>query len=47
MKAVSTSFDDVFPQLELWGSERVRMIYARQEAGENQFGIAAVLQRKK
>jgi 3-methyladenine DNA glycosylase AlkD len=33
------SFEEVFAQLEAWGSEATRKIYARQGAGENQFGV--------
>jgi 3-methyladenine DNA glycosylase AlkD len=33
------SFDEVYAQLEAWGSEKVRAINARQGAGDNQFGV--------
>ena len=33
------SFEDVFAQLEAWGSENIRKIYARYGAGDNQFGV--------
>lgn len=33
------TFEEVFAQLEAWGSESFRGIYARQGAGENQFGV--------
>ena len=38
-KALSMSFDEVYGQLEAWGSEKVRAINARQGAGDNQFGV--------
>jgi len=38
-KAVKHSFDEVYAQLEAWGSEKTRAIYARQGAGDNQFGV--------
>ncbi|MNX82277.1 DNA alkylation repair enzyme [compost metagenome] len=38
-KAVKHSFDEVYAQLEAWGSEKVRAINARQGAGDNQFGV--------
>ena len=34
------SFEQVFAQLEAWGSESTRKIYARYGAGENQFGVS-------
>lgn len=37
--AVRMSFDEVYAQLEAWGSEKTRAINARQGAGENQFGV--------
>lgn len=39
MKPPSMSVDDVLSQLETWGSESVRKIYARQGAGDNQYGV--------
>jgi len=39
MKPVQMSFEEVYAQLEAWGTEKVRAIYARQGAGENQFGV--------
>ena len=39
MKASSISFREVFAQLEAWGSENTRKIYARYGAGDNQFGV--------
>ena len=33
------SFEVVFAQLEAWGSENTRKIYARYGAGDNQFGV--------
>jgi 3-methyladenine DNA glycosylase AlkD len=39
MKTPSMTFEEVYAQLESWGSEGVRKIYARQGAGENQFGV--------
>lgn len=39
MKAVLMSFEEVYAQLEAWGAENVRKIYAKQGAGENQFGV--------
>ncbi len=33
------SFEEVFAQLEAWGSENTRKIYARMGAGDNQFGV--------
>ncbi|MNS51688.1 DNA alkylation repair enzyme [compost metagenome] len=38
-KAVKHSFDEVYAQLEAWGSEKVRAINARQGAGDHQFGV--------
>lgn len=38
-KAQTMSFDEVFAQLEAWGSEKVRAIYARQGASDPQFGV--------
>lgn len=35
---VSMTFEQVYAQLEAWGSERGRAINARQGAGDNQFG---------
>jgi 3-methyladenine DNA glycosylase AlkD len=32
-------FEAVYTQLESWGSEATRRIYARQGAGDNQFGV--------
>lgn len=32
-------FEDVYAQLEAWGSEAFRKIYARQGAGDHQFGV--------
>jgi hypothetical protein len=40
MKALPMSFEDVFAQLEAWGSENTRKIYARYGAGDNQFGVS-------
>ena len=39
MKTTPMSFDDVYAQLDAWGSENARKIYARQGAGPNQFGV--------
>ena len=39
MKAAQLSFEEVYSQLQAWGSESVRKIYARQGAGENLFGV--------
>ena len=39
MKPSSMNFADVFAQLEAWGSEGVRKIYAGYGAGDNQFGV--------
>jgi 3-methyladenine DNA glycosylase AlkD len=39
MPAARMSFDAVMAQLEAWGSEKTRELYARQGAGENQFGV--------
>lgn len=39
MKAASMSLKEVLAQLEAWGSENTRNIYARYGAGENQFGV--------
>lgn len=33
------SFEKVFSQLEAWGSENTRKIYARHGAGDNKFGV--------
>lgn len=38
-KALKMSFDEVYAQLEAWGSEKVRAINARQGAGDPQFGV--------
>ena len=32
-------FDEVYAQLEAWGSEKVRATYAKRGAGENLFGV--------
>lgn len=39
MKAAPMSFEAVFAQLEAWGSENTRKVYARGGAGDNQFGV--------
>jgi len=39
MKPIRLTYEQVMAQLEAWGSESVRGIYARQGAGENQFGV--------
>jgi len=39
MAAAQMSFDEVYAQLEAWGTDKCRAIYARDGAGENQFGV--------
>ena len=39
MKTATMSCEDVFAQLEAWGSESTRKMYARHGAGDNQFGV--------
>lgn len=39
MKITDITFDEVIAQLQAWGSEGVRAIYARQGAGTNLFGV--------
>ena len=39
MKPAPMTFEQAFAQLEAWGSDSVRAIYARQGAGANQFGV--------
>lgn len=33
------SLEDVLTQLEAWGTEKARQIYAKRGAGTNQFGV--------
>lgn len=39
MKTIPMTFEEVFALLEQWGSEGARRIYARQGAGDKQFGV--------
>ena len=39
MKPAPMTFEQVIAQLEAWGSDSVRAIYARQGAGENTLGV--------
>ncbi|HEU4752976.1 MAG TPA: DNA alkylation repair protein, partial [Armatimonadota bacterium] len=38
MSAAQMSFDEVFTQLQAWGTEMWRKIYIREGAGDNHFG---------
>lgn len=39
MQALQMTYDEVMAQLEAWGSEKTRAIYARLGAGDNMFGV--------
>lgn len=39
MNATTATLEDVLTQLEAWGSEKTRAVYARHGAPENQFGV--------
>lgn len=39
LKTTTMSFEKVLSQLEAWGLENVRQMYARHGAGDNQFGV--------
>ncbi|NSW52565.1 MAG: DNA alkylation repair protein [Anaerolineae bacterium] len=39
MPALQMTYDEVMAQLEAWGSEKMRAIYARMGAGDSQFGV--------